>query len=385
MVKKLFLSLTCGFFVFSLVSAKDIPQNPQQTGPNVSTQFVTDSSIVNDSIVVGVKSTDKLNPVVLKNPKDDFKDIMTYSSSNGSEFELNPRIESFVEDYTNKNASNLEKMKDWGRPYFNMMDEIFTKHGLPLELKYLSVIESKLISNAVSWAGAVGPWQFMAETARGMGLKVTKYKDERRDYYKSTNAAARYLKQLYGIYGDWLLVIAAYNCGPGGVNNAIRKTGSRDFYKLQYSLPTETRNHVKKFIATHHIMEGDGGLTTLTKYELKDREFNPGIVVTEENLAAKIQEVPGTKKLTISGKYNSIIIAKQIAYDIAEFNKLNPNFDQVMANAGNYDLRLPVEKMDQFLANKYVILNESLQLLLNAANNSKIDDTGKMSKSAKKS
>ena len=385
MVKKLFLSLTCGFFVFSLVSAKEIPQNPQQTGPNVSTQFVTDSSIVNDSIVAGVKNLDKSNSAVLKDPKKDFKDMMAYTSTDGAEYDLNPRIESFVEDYSNKNASNLEKMKDWGRPYFNMMDEIFTKHGLPLELKYLSVIESKLKSNAVSWAGAVGPWQFMAATARGLGLKVNKYKDERRDYYKSTNAAARYLKQLYGMYGDWLLVIAAYNCGPGGVNNAIRKSGSKDFYKLQYNLPTETRNHVKKFIATHHIMEGDGGLTTLTKYELKDREFNPGIVTTEENLVAKIKEVPGTKKLTISGKYNSMIIAKQIAFDIAEFNKLNPNFDQVMANAGNYDLRLPVEKMDQFLANKYIILNESLQLLLNAANNSKIEETGKTSQALRKS
>ncbi len=385
MVKKLFLSLTCGFFVFSLASAKEIPQNPQQTGPNVSTQFVTDSSIVNDSTVAGVKNLDKSNSAVLKDPKKDFKDMMAYSSANGAEYDLNPRIEGFVEDYTSKNASNLEKMKDWGRPYFNMMDEIFTKHGLPLELKYLSVIESKLKSNAVSWAGAVGPWQFMAATARGLGLKVNKYKDERRDYYKSTNAAARYLKQLYGMYGDWLLVIAAYNCGPGGVNNAIRKSGSKDFYKLQYNLPTETRNHVKKFIATHHIMEGDGGLTTLTKYELKDRDFNPGIVSTDENLVAKIKEVPGTKKLTISGKYNSMIIAKQIAYDIAEFNKLNPNFDQVMANAGNYDLRLPVEKMDQFLANKYIILNESLQLLLNAANNSKIEETSKASQALRKS
>ena len=385
MVKKLFLSLTCGFFVFSLVSAKEIPQNPQQTGPNVSTQFVTDSSIVSDSVVKEVKNQDKSNSVVLKDPKKDFKDMMAYTSTDGAEYDLNPRIESFVEDYSNKNASNLEKMKDWGRPYFNMMDEIFTKHGLPLELKYLSVIESKLKSNAVSWAGAVGPWQFMAATARGLGLKVNKYKDERRDYYKSTNAAARYLKQLYGMYGDWLLVIAAYNCGPGGVNNAIRKSGSKDFYKLQYNLPTETRNHVKKFIATHHIMEGDGGLTTLTKYELKDREFNPGIVTTDENLVAKIKEIPGTKKLTISGKYNSMIIAKQIAFDIAEFNKLNPNFDQVMANAGNYDLRLPVEKMDQFLANKYIILNESLQLLLNAANNSKIEETGKTSQALRKS
>ncbi|MBA2498855.1 MAG: lytic transglycosylase domain-containing protein [Chitinophagaceae bacterium] len=384
MVKKLFLSLTCGFFFFSLASAKEIPQNPLQTGPNPSTKNFTDS-LVTDSLIAGVKHLDKSNSVIVKDPKNDFKDMMAYSSSDGAMYELNPRVESFVEDYTNKNATNLEKMKDWGRPYFNMMDEIFTRHGLPLELKYLSVIESKLKSNAVSWAGAVGPWQFMPATAKGLGLRVTKYNDDRRDYYKSTQAAARYLKQLYNTYGDWLLVIAAYNCGPGGVNNAIRKSGSNDFYKLQYSLPAETRNHVKKFIATHHIMEGDGGMTTLTKFELKDRYLNPVIISTEENLVDKIQDAPGTKKITISGKYNSMVISKQIAYDIAAFNRLNPNFDAVMAHAGNYDLRLPVEKMDQFLANKYIILNESLQILLNAANNTKIEGAGKVSKPVKKS
>jgi len=385
MVKKLFLSLTCGFFIFSLANAKDIPQIPQQTGPNANTVIIADSTLVNDSMVFVEKTAEKTSKAITKDPKNDFKNIMSASSVFESSYELNPRIESFVENYTDLHAANLEKMKDWGRPYFNMMDEIFTKHGLPLELKYLSVVESKLKSNAVSWAGAVGPWQFMPATARGLGLKVTKYKDERRDYYKSTHAAARYLKQLYNTYGDWLLVIAAYNCGPGGVNNAIRKSGSKDFYKLQYSLPAETRNHVKKFIATHHIMEGDGGLTTLTKYELDKREFTPGIVITDENLAAKIQELPGTKKITISGKYNSLVIAKQIAYNISDFNKLNPNFDQVMANAGNYDLRLPVEKMDMFLANKYLILNESLQLLLNAANHTKVENDEKAIKSLKKS
>lgn len=370
MVKKLFLSLASGLLLFISASGKEIPQFPQQS--NTSLLF-SDTLLNKDSAIVNTGKT-------LKNPKEDFKNLFNYASNDGSSFQLNPKVQSFVEDYMAKHANNLEKMKDWGRPYFNMMDEIFLLHGLPVELKYLSVIESMLKNNAVSWAGAVGPWQFMPSTARNMGLKVSKYKDERRDYYKSTHAAAKYLTQLYNIYEDWLLVIAAYNCGPGGVNNAIRRSGSRDFYQLQYNLPTETRNHVKKFIATHHIMEGDGGLTTLTKFEIKDRNFNTGIISTEDNLLAKVQELPGTKKLTLSGKYNSMVIAKQIAYDIADFNKLNPDFDQVMANAGNYDMRLPADMMDKFLANKYQILNESLQLLLHAANNSTISQpTGKVS------
>ena len=100
-----------------------------------------------------------------------------------------------------------------------------------------------------------------------MGLKVNQYRDERTDYHKSTTAAAKYLKELFSIYGDWLLVIAAYNGGVGNVNSAIRKSHSRNFWDLQYYLPTESRNHVKKFIATHYIMEGDGGITTITKDE----------------------------------------------------------------------------------------------------------------------
>ena len=100
-----------------------------------------------------------------------------------------------------------------------MIDAVLVKHGLPKELKYLAVIESQLKSNARSWAGAVGPWQFMPATGRIMGLKVNRRVDERRDIYKSTHAASRYLTSLYSLYGDWLLVIAAYNGGPGKVNS----------------------------------------------------------------------------------------------------------------------------------------------------------------------
>src|SRR4029079_14064440 len=126
---------------------------------------------------------------------------------------------------------------------------------LPKELKYLAVIESDLKSNALSHAGARGPWQFMSYTAKDYGLQVNKFIDDRTDYYKSTNAAAKYLLSLYKDLKDWLLVIAAYNGGPGRVYSAIKKSGSRNFWNMQYFLPEESRNHVKKFIATHYIME----------------------------------------------------------------------------------------------------------------------------------
>ncbi|HYE56785.1 MAG TPA: lytic transglycosylase domain-containing protein, partial [Chitinophagaceae bacterium] len=261
--------------------------------------------------------------------------VMTSGAANG--VKLNSRAVSFVQDYMEKHSSRLEKMKSWGRPYFNMMDAILIRHGLPKELKYLAVIESQLKPGAVSWAGAVGPWQFMPATARALGLKVSKRIDERVDYYKSTNAAARYLKELYNEFGDWLLVIAAYNGGPGVVYNAIRKSGSRNFWKLQYHLPAESRTHVKKFIGTHYIFEGQGGLTTLTKQEATEQLGASSILLRQLTK----EELDSMESLNISGKYHSSVIARIILMDVAEFNRYNPDFDKLMSASSVYELKLP--------------------------------------------
>ena len=203
-------------------------------------------------------------------PEIEALNIIENEAINAKMIRLNPLALSFVTSYMSKNKSIID-LKGWGLPYFNLMDRILEKHGLPIELKYLAVIESKLKSKAVSGAGAAGPWQLMPITARDLGLKVNKSRDERLDYTKSTHAAAKYLKYLYGEFQDWLLVIAAYNGGPGYVYNAIKKSKSRNFWELQYLLPAETRNHVKKFISTHYIFEGQGGITTLTKAEATEQ------------------------------------------------------------------------------------------------------------------
>lgn len=296
-------------------------------------------------------------------PKLGFKDLfVTNVIGNGINVEqLNPLAINFVQDYLEKFGKSMEEMKAWGKPYFDMMDEILVRHGLPKELKYLSVIESQLKSNVRSWAGAVGPWQFMPATARNFGLKVNRYLDERTDYIKSTNAASLYLTDLFAMYGDWLLVIAAYNGGPGNVNRAIKKSGSTDFWTLQKYLPSESRNHVKKFIATHYIMECQGGITTATKEEAKNLLLN--------NSSSDKEEIADIKLQMISGRYNSLVIVKDLNMDIAQFNMLNPDFDKQMANNGDYELRLPSDKMDDFLAKKSDILNESVQLLLKQASN----------------
>jgi membrane-bound lytic murein transglycosylase D len=288
-------------------------------------------------------------------PKDAFKDLFdSESSNNASSFKLNPKAVSFVEDYMDSEGDRLSKMKDWAKPFFDRIDKIFSGKNLPVELKYLAVIESDLKSSATSRVGAAGPWQFMAQTARDFGLTVSRKVDERRDFNKSTIAAAKYLKDLYNTYNDWLLVIAAYNCGNGPVNSAIRKSGSSNFWDLQYYLPSESRNHVKKFIATHYIMEGDGGLTTLTRKE------TDALVMVNNNTSID----PNTAILNISGKYNSTAIVQNIQMNIVDFNKLNPDFDKQLSSNGTYNLRLPNDKMLVFQANKQQILDQSIQILL---------------------
>ncbi|MBI1342874.1 MAG: transglycosylase SLT domain-containing protein [Terrimonas sp.] len=303
-------------------------------------------------------------PELKEDPKLGFKDLFTEENSTGiNTRHLNPKAISFVEDYIRKQGKKMEEMKGWGKPYFDMMDAILTQHGIPKELKYLAVIESHLKVYATSWAGAVGPWQFMPATARRMGLKVTDYIDERTDYYKSTHAAARYLTELFNIYGDWLLVIAAYNGGPGNVNAAIKKSGSTDFWTLQNYLPVESKNHVKKFIATHYIMEGEGGVTTLTKDETGDY-----LLTAQENDGSQLSkdELEHSQTLELKGKYNSLVIAKNLLMDITEFNRYNPGFDKLLAANGSYTMRLAAEKMDLFRVKKVAILNESIQLLLDS-------------------
>ena len=298
----------------------------------------------------------------------------TFNSSLAYKTQINPNAELFVQEYIKRHSDHLQKMKRWGQPYFNLIESVLQQYGLPKELKYIAVIESNLSTAATSNKGAGGPWQFMPYTARDFGLVVNHYQDERRDYFKSTHAAAKYLLILYRELHDWLLVMAAYNGGPGKVYSAIKKSGSKNFWNLQFYLPEESRTYVKRFIATHYIMEGTGGVTTAgnvgsaTANEAAGANhqagnLNQNLKIKETDLSA--EELLTVEILPISGKYNSLIIAKKIAMEIAMFNHYNPNFDDAMSSSGNFDLRLPPDKMQLFITNKYPILNESLQALLN--------------------
>ena len=273
---------------------------------------------------------------------------------------LNPQALAFTQDYVRKQGKELDRMKVWGKPYFNLYDEILPQYGVPKELKYLSVIESHLQSNLVSWAGAVGPWQLMDYEAHRFGLRTGGYADDRMDYSKSTRVAAQLLKELYADLGDWLLVVAAYNGGAGRVHQAISISGSRDFWKLQYLLREETRNHVKKYIATHYLFEGGGGITTMTAAEVKQFLASK----PEEIKSLSADELDSTSTIEISGRYNSIIVCNGLVMNIAEFNRWNPGFDKDLAEGKKYSLRIAKEKIPVFAARKNELLMQSINALL---------------------
>lgn len=166
------------------------------------------------------------------------------------------KTNAFIENYLRTNVETLAGIRKKSKSTFSMMEKVLRKYKLPVELKYLAVVESELKATALSPVGAAGTWQLMPETARLLGLTVSDSVDQRLNARLSTKAAALYLRDLYGEFDNWLLVLAAYNCGPGPVYKAIKKSGSRDFWALQQFLPAESRGHVKKYIATHLYFEG---------------------------------------------------------------------------------------------------------------------------------
>ena len=167
----------------------------------------------------------------------------------------NRTVQAYIDLYAQKRREQTSRMLGLAELYFPVFEEALDRHDMPMELKYLAVVESALNPAARSRAGATGLWQFMTGTGKLYGLHVDSYVDERHDVYKSTEAACRYLKDLHGIFGDWELALAAYNCGPGNVNKAIRRSGGkRDYWEVYAWLPRETRGYVPAFIAVNYIM-----------------------------------------------------------------------------------------------------------------------------------
>ena len=264
--------------------------------------------------------------------------------------QVNPHTERFMRDYLQVHRKHLESLKKTSGNYFSFIESMLKSYGLPSELKYLAVIESDLKREATSWVGAAGPWQFMPETARRFGLMVSRERDDRRDYVASTQAASRYLMELFNRFQDWLLVIAAYNGGPGLVDKAIAKSGSRNFWTLQHHLPKESRDHVKKFIATHYIMETEPVMSLH-----KPNRLQPGLEEIDVELEMQ----------SIKGAFRGSIIAEALGMDLSKFERYNPAFDRQLAVNGCYPLKLPAEKMKIFNQQKQVMLERSVRQWMN--------------------
>jgi len=317
---------------------------------NISAQF-KDSSLINSAIAAKPASTTKDSSKL-------FSDLLSPVANKNLGLFMNADAKYFTDNFLKKNQAYYTNMKVWGKPYFDLYDRILTSYGIPVQLKYLSVIESSLSSTEISWAGAVGPWQIMSSTAQEHGLQ-TGYRDDRFDYIKSTNAACKILKELYNTFGDWLLVIAAYNAGSSSVNKAISKAHSKNFWDLQYYLPEETRNHVKKFIATNYFFEGNNNINAVGNS-------------ADSNAAndAYLKLAANSTTINLYGKYNSVVIANTLMIDINTFNQLNPDFDKVISRGDIYPLRIPADKVQLFQSKKMDMLKQSVELLLNSSNTS---------------
>lgn len=252
----------------------------------------------------------------------------------------NSTVKSYIAMYTNRKPKQVAVMLGLANYYFPMFEEALAKYGLPMELKYLPIIESALNPGANSSASAVGLWQFMYPTGKMYKLEISTFVDERRDPLKATDAAVRYLRDLYNIYNDWHLVIAAYNCGPGNVNKAIKRSGNaRDYWKIYYNLPKETRGYVPAFIAANYVMN----------------------FYQNHNIYPQLPTFPIiTDTIMVNEYLHFDQISAIIGMSMAQIRTLNPQYRRDIIPASKakaYSLVLPQDEISAYLENESTIRN----------------------------
>ncbi|MGM9783237.1 MAG: transglycosylase SLT domain-containing protein [Paludibacteraceae bacterium] len=267
------------------------------------------------------------------------------------EMPYNDIVKKFIEMYLQK-PDKVEYMLGLGQTYyFPMFEEALERYGVPLELKYLPVIESALNARATSRAGAAGLWQFMVPTGRLYGLEVNSLVDERRDPLKASDAAARYLRDLYNIYQDWHLVIAAYNCGPGNVAKATRYAGGgkKDYWQIYPYLPSETRSYVPIFIAANYVMN----------------------YYREHNMCPMQPTVTvATDTIMVDKRINLQQVSELLNISLDELRFLNPQYRQdiIPGNIKPYPLVLPFNQLGAYIDNRDTIpLHRAAELVANRA------------------
>ena len=325
-----------------------------------------DAKVVEDSAIVIPESLNESITSLLKNWQVDFSDAdyqckkgsnIVYSDSvyierlynlpTAMELSFNPVVLKYIEMYTQRRRDLVSYMLSLGNYYYPMFEEALDRYGLPLELKYLPVIESALNPVAVSRMGATGLWQFMLRTGKQYNLEVNSLVDERRDPYKATEAAARFLNDLYKIYGDWNLVIAAYNCGPGNVNKAIARSGGKqDYWGIYYNLPRETRGYVPAFIAANYVMN-----------------YNDNHHICPQESS---DEFMSLDTVHIAHEVHFKQISEVLDIPIEDIRRYNPQFkrDIIPGHHKPYTLVLPVKQMYAFISKSDEIKNHNKSLYL---------------------
>ena len=253
--------------------------------------------------------------------------------------EYNKNLEQVIKTYLKRRKSSFSGLMEKARYYFPMFEEQLDKYDIPLEMKYLAIVESALKPRARSRVGATGLWQFMYQTGKQFDLNVSSYVDERSDPYRATEAACKYLSSLYKIFGDWDLALAAYNSGPGNVNKAIRRSGgSKNYWNIRHNLPRETAGYVPAFYATLYIFE----------------------YANEHKIKAKESALPYFKTDTVQVKRQLTFeqIYETLNVDIEVLQYLNPQYklDVIPYIKGkNYTLTLPVKDIGNFVSNEQQI------------------------------
>ncbi len=259
--------------------------------------------------------------------------------------EYNSYVHAYINLYTQKRRGQVERMLGLSDIYFPIFEAELDRQGMPMELKHLPVVESALNPHARSRVGATGLWQFMLATGKIYGLDVTSYLDERKDPYKATEAAVRYLKNMYKTYGDWLLVIAAYNCGPGNVNKAIaRSGGKRTFWEIRDNLPKETRGYVPAFIAATYVFNYP------TEHNLYPRKVD--FTFDQDTI------------MVMNNKFNLKHLAQVTETDLYLLKDLNPELqrDIVPYSRKPYTLRIPMAAGQKIAANRDTVFTRIAQL-----------------------
>ena len=333
-------------FAAPLVNAQ--PRTVNEEALDMADQFVTNyDSLLNTYVISKYAATSRRHRANINTDYafDQIPDTVIAQRLNSLHTVIPMTFNNVVRDhirmYLNRMRNRIDVMLTLSEYYQTLFEESLSRYDVPEELKYLTIVESAMNPQATSRVGAAGLWQFMYTTGKNYGLEVNSIIDERRDAYKSSDAAAHYLHDLYNVFGDWHLAIAAYNCGPGNVNKAIARSGGKhNFWQIYPYLPRETRGYVPAFIAATYIMN-----------------FYP-----EHGLHPKRAAIPlHTDTVMIERDMFFCHVAKHIGVEMEELRALNPQYraDFIPGSNGSYPLCLPTEKMNDLIHHAEAIFRDT--------------------------